>query len=128
MGDAKSPTDAVGAAHQYSGALGSVGLCQVAVQLSYANATGHALIDRALYLTGDRGRVADEERRLLTKVPDKVAFAPKPQLAAAMLAEPARPASQPAGSPLTRSAAATCAAAYSNSASTTPSRCPPATA
>jgi hypothetical protein len=35
-GDAKSSTDAVGAAQQYSGALGGVGLCQVAVHLSLA--------------------------------------------------------------------------------------------
>jgi len=33
-GDAKSSTDAVGAAQQYCGALGGIGLCQVAVHLS----------------------------------------------------------------------------------------------
>ncbi|WP_431955320.1 transposase, partial [Actinacidiphila sp. bgisy167] len=32
-GDEKSSTDAVGAARQYSGALGGIGLCQVAVHL-----------------------------------------------------------------------------------------------
>lgn len=47
-GDEKSSTTAVGAAHQYSGALGGVALGQVAVHLTYATARGHALIDRAL--------------------------------------------------------------------------------
>ena len=49
-GDEKSSTDCVGASHQYSGALGGVGLCQVAVHLTYASPRGHALIDRELYL------------------------------------------------------------------------------
>jgi SRSO17 transposase len=82
-GDEKSSTDAVGAARQYSGALGGIGLCQVAVHLTYASPRGHALIDRALYLTDDWA--GDEERRLLTHVPDTVEFATKPQLASAML-------------------------------------------
>ncbi|WP_329538407.1 IS701 family transposase (plasmid) [Streptomyces sp. NBC_01450] len=82
-GDEKSSTDVVGAARQYSGALGGIGLCQVAVHLTYASARGHAPIDRALYLGADWA--ADEERRLLTHVPDDVDFATKPELAAAML-------------------------------------------
>lgn len=82
-GDEKSSTDCVGAARQYSGALGGIGLCQVAVHLTYATARGHAPIDRALYLGADWA--ADEERRLLTGVPDDIEFATKPQLAAAML-------------------------------------------
>jgi SRSO17 transposase len=49
-GDEKSSTDAVGAAYQYSGALGGVGLCQVAVHLTHASRRGHAMIDRELYL------------------------------------------------------------------------------
>jgi len=83
-GDEKSSTDAVGAARQYSGALGGVGLCQVAVHLTYASAAGSALIDRALYLTRDWA--FDDERRELAGVPDEVAFATKPQQAAVMLA------------------------------------------
>jgi SRSO17 transposase len=74
-GDAKSSTDAVGAAPQYSGSLGGVGLCQVAVHLTYATARGHAIIDRALYLTKDWA--ADEEKRELTCVPEELAFATK---------------------------------------------------
>ncbi|GAA3786959.1 IS701 family transposase [Streptomyces chiangmaiensis] len=82
-GDEKSSTDAVGAARQYSGALGGVGLCQVAVHLTYAFRHGHAVIDRELYLPA--AWAADEERRLLTHVPDEREFATKPQLTADML-------------------------------------------
>ncbi|MGI5487965.1 IS701 family transposase [Microtetraspora malaysiensis] len=83
-GDEKSSTDAVGASRQYSGALGGVGLCQVAVHLSYATAAGHTLIDRRLFLPS--GWAADEERRELAGVPEEVMFASKPQLAVGMLA------------------------------------------
>lgn len=82
-GDEKSSTDAVGAARQYSGALGGIGLCQVAVHLSYVSADGHALIDRRLYLGADWA--ADDERRTLAGVPDETVFATKPQLAGDML-------------------------------------------
>ncbi|WP_258382861.1 IS701 family transposase [Streptomyces sp. NTH33] len=82
-GDEKSSTDCVGAAHQYSGALGGIGLCQVAVHLTYASRRGHTLIDRELYLPACWAE--DEERRLLRHVPDEIGFATKPQLAAAML-------------------------------------------
>src|SRR5690348_17154188 len=48
--DEKSSADCAGAARQYSGTLGGVALCQVAVTLTYATSRGHALIGRALYL------------------------------------------------------------------------------
>ncbi|WP_285705171.1 IS701 family transposase [Microtetraspora sp. NBRC 16547] len=83
-GDEKSSPDAVGAAHQYSGALGGVGLCQIAVHLSYATTAGHTLIDRRLYLP--EAWAADDERRDMAGVPDEITFATKPQLAAQMLA------------------------------------------
>lgn len=83
-GDEKSSTDTVGAARQYSGALGGVGLCQVAVHLSYTTTAGHALIDRRLFLPS--AWAADEERRQLAGVPEEVTFAGKPQLAVDMLA------------------------------------------
>ncbi|MGI5136626.1 MULTISPECIES: IS701 family transposase [unclassified Streptomyces] len=82
-GDAKSSTDAVAAARQYSGSVGGVALCQVAVHLTFATAAGHCLIDRRLYFT--REWAGDEERRELTGVPDELCFASKPQLAAHML-------------------------------------------
>jgi SRSO17 transposase len=82
-GDAKSSTDAAGAAKQYSGALGGVGLCQVAVHLSLATPAGHAVIGRRLYLGA--GWAADDERRTLAGVPDEVEFATKPDLAITLI-------------------------------------------
>jgi SRSO17 transposase len=81
--DEKSSADCAGAARQYSGTLGGVALCQVAVTLTYATSRGHALIGRALYLP--EGCAADEEHRELAGVPEEVLFATKPQLAAALL-------------------------------------------
>ncbi len=81
--DAKSSADCAGAARQYSGTLGGIALCQVAVTLTYAAPAGHALIGRALYLPADWA--ADEERRELAGVPDEVMFATKPELAASLL-------------------------------------------
>jgi SRSO17 transposase len=81
--DAKSSAEAAGAARQYSGTLGGIALCQVAVTLAYATGRGHALIGRALYLP--EGRAADEEHRELAGVPEEVLFATKPQLAGGLL-------------------------------------------
>src|SRR6266567_2522213 len=81
--DAKSSTDAAGAARQYSGTLGGIALCQVAVTLTYASGRGHTLIDRALYLP--EARAADEEHRELAGIPEETAFATKPQLAGQLL-------------------------------------------
>jgi DDE superfamily endonuclease len=82
-GDAKSSNDAAGAAQQYSGALGGVGLCQVAVHLSLATPAGHAVIGRRLYPGADWA--GDDERRTLAGVPDDLAFATKPDLAITLL-------------------------------------------
>jgi SRSO17 transposase len=82
--DAKSSTDAAGAARQYSGTLGGVELCQVAVTLTFASGRGHALIGRALYVP--EAQAADEEHRELAGIPEEVEFATKPELAAALLA------------------------------------------
>ena len=81
--DEKSSTDAAGAARQYSGTVGGIALCQVAVTLTYATSRGHALIGRALYLP--EARAADEEHRDLAGIPDEVLFATKPQLADGLL-------------------------------------------
>jgi SRSO17 transposase len=81
--DEKSSTDCVGAARQYSGTVGGIALCQVAVTLTFATSRGHALIGRALYLP--EGCAADEEHRELAGVPEEVMFATKPQLAGALL-------------------------------------------
>jgi SRSO17 transposase len=81
--DEKSSGDAVGAAPQYSGTLGGIALCQVAVTLTYATGRGHTLIDRAPYLP--EGCAADEEHRELAGIPGEVPFASKPQLARELL-------------------------------------------
>jgi SRSO17 transposase len=81
--DEKSSADAVGAARQYSGTVGGVALCQVAVTLTFATGRGHALIGRALYLP--EACAGDEEHRELAGVPGEVMFATKPQLAGALL-------------------------------------------
>jgi SRSO17 transposase len=81
--DEKSSADAAGAARQYSGTIGGIALCQVAVTVTYATSRGHALIGRALYLP--EGCAADKEHRELAGVPEEVLFATKPQLAGALL-------------------------------------------
>jgi SRSO17 transposase len=82
--DEKSSADAVGAARQYSGTVGGIALCQVAVTLTFATSRGHALIGRALYLPW--ACAADEEHRELAGVPEEVMFATKPELAGDLLA------------------------------------------
>src|SRR5260370_14501478 len=77
--DEKSSADAAGAARQYSGTVGGIALCQVAVTLTCATGRGHTLIGRACYLPG--ACAADEETRELFGVPEDVLFATKPQLA-----------------------------------------------
>jgi len=81
--DEKSSADAAGAARQYSGTVGGVALCQVAVTLTYATSRGHALIGRALYLP--EACAADEEHRELAGISEEVMFATKPQLAGGLL-------------------------------------------
>jgi SRSO17 transposase len=81
--DEKSSADAAGSARQYSGTVGGIALCQVAVTLTYASGRGHALIGRALHLP--EGCAADEEHRELAGVPEEAVFAAKPQLAGTLL-------------------------------------------
>jgi SRSO17 transposase len=81
--DEKSSADAAGAARQYSGTVGGIALCQVAVTLTYATRRGHTLIGRALYLP--EACAADGEHRELAGIPEEVMFATKPQLAGSLL-------------------------------------------
>ena len=81
--DEKSSADCAGAARQYSGTVGGIAMCQVAVTLTCASPAGHTLIGRVLYLPADWA--ADEERRELAGVPDEIMFATKPQLAGDLL-------------------------------------------
>lgn len=72
-----------GVAPQYCGLTGRVENCQVGVFLSYVTASGHALIDRELYLPEDW--CADPARRLAAHIPDDVRFATKPELGQRMI-------------------------------------------
>ena len=80
----KKGTRSAGVQRQYSGTAGRTENCQIGVFLAYASRHGHALIDRELYLpqswTGDRDRCQ------AAGIPDDIEFAPKAQLAQAMLA------------------------------------------
>ena len=78
--DAKSSADCAGAARQYSGTVGGIAMCQVAVTLTCAAPAGHALIGRALYLPDGLGRRRGAPRAG-RECPDEVMFATKPQLA-----------------------------------------------
>ncbi|MCX4784228.1 IS701 family transposase [Streptomyces sp. NBC_01264] len=110
-GDAKSSTDCVGAGRQYSGAIGGVGLCQVAVHLAAVTTTMKLILDRALYLPADWA--ADEERRQVAGVP--AVFVTKPQQALAMVTDGSPAGSQGAGLRATRCTAdANCAGAYAH--------------
>lgn len=82
-GFVKQGKKSVGVARQYCGASGKIDNCQVGVFLSWQTAKGHALIDRALYLP--KGWAADPARRRAAGVPESVAFAPKPELARALV-------------------------------------------
>lgn len=72
-----------GVARQYSGTAGRIENCQVGVFLAYANAKGHALIDRALYVP--QAWLNDRERCKKAGIPESAEFLTKPQLAKLML-------------------------------------------
>lgn len=82
-GDLKKGTHTVGVQRQYTGTAGRIENSQVAVYLTYATSTGHALIDRALYLP--KSWSEDTERRRAAGIPDEVEFATKPALAREMI-------------------------------------------
>ena len=82
-GDLKKGVHSVGVQRQYTGTAGRIENSQVAVYLAYAAPTGHALIDRALYLpqswTDDPGRCT------AAGIPPGTEFATKPALATTMI-------------------------------------------
>src|SRR5262245_36093779 len=82
-GDLKKGTSTVGVARQYTGTAGKIDNAQVGVYLTYATPTGYALIDRELYLP--KRWTQDPDRCHGAGVPDQVAFATKPALAARMI-------------------------------------------
>ena len=82
-GFAKKGTGTVATARQYSGTLGRVDNCQLAVFLGYATSRVRLLVDRALYLP--KVWAEDSARRAKAGVPETVTFATKPQLALGMI-------------------------------------------
>ncbi|MFG2304523.1 IS701 family transposase [Actinacidiphila glaucinigra] len=82
-GDLKKGTATVGVQRQYTGTAGRIENAQVAVYLVYSATRGHAAIDRALYMP--RSWTEDPDRCRSAGIPEGLAFATKPQLAARMV-------------------------------------------
>jgi SRSO17 transposase len=74
----KQGTHSVGVERQYSGTLGKVGNCQVAVSLHHVGDQGHAILGWRLYLPARWA--TDPARRQAAGIPDAVVFKPKWQL------------------------------------------------
>ena len=82
-GDLKKGERTVGVQRQYTGTAGRIENAQLAVYLVYASPAGHAAIDRELYVP--RSWTQDPKRCAAAGVPDALAFATKPALAARMI-------------------------------------------
>jgi SRSO17 transposase len=80
----KKGTKSAGVARQYSGTAGRIENCQIGVFLAYASGTGHALIDRELYLPKEWAE--NPARCAAAGISKEVAFATKPELARRMIA------------------------------------------
>ena len=78
----KKGDHSVGVARQYTGTLGKIGNCQVAVSLHYATDDAAAPLDFALYLPEEW---LEEERRQKAGIPKDVIFQPKWALALALI-------------------------------------------
>jgi SRSO17 transposase len=79
----KQGTHSVGVARQYSGTLGKVGNCQVAVTLQYATGQEVFALDAELYLPQEWG--GDRDRLDAAGVPRDLGYRPKWQIALALL-------------------------------------------
>jgi len=79
----KRGTHSVGVARQYSGTLGKVDNCQVAVSLHYATASASFPLGWSLYLP--EAWIADPVRRKKARIPDRVVFRKKWELALDLL-------------------------------------------
>ena len=78
----KKGTRSVGVSRQYSGTLGKIGNCQVAVSLHYATDDAAAPVDFALYLPKEW---LDPERRAEAGIPEDVRFQTKWALALTLI-------------------------------------------
>jgi SRSO17 transposase len=81
-GIAKDGRHSPGVKRQYSGTLGKIGNCQIAVSLHAVGERGTLPLGFALYLPEEW--CADRERRRQAKIPERVVFQTKPQLAASL--------------------------------------------
>jgi len=79
----KKGTHSVGVARQYSGTLGKIGNCQVAVSLHYATDEAAVPLDFTLYLPEEW--LVEEPRRQEAEIPKEVTFQPKWALALGLL-------------------------------------------
>jgi SRSO17 transposase len=79
----KRGTASVGVARQYSGTLGKVGNCQLAVTCCYTDPQATWPVAVRLYLP--KTWAYDAERRQQTRVPTAVTFQTKPEIALALL-------------------------------------------
>ena len=121
-GDLKKGTMTVGVQRQYTGTAGRIENAQVAVYLAYA-AAARARADRPRALPAGSW-TADPERCGAAGIPEDVGFATKPALAAAMITRALDAGVPAAGSPATRSTAATrnCAGNWRNADRIRPGR------
>jgi SRSO17 transposase len=81
-GIAKDGKHSPGVKRQYSGTLGKIGNCQIAVSVHAVGERGTLPLGWALYLPEEW--CSDAERRRKAKVPEQVVFRTKPQLAAGL--------------------------------------------
>jgi len=72
-----------GVKRQYSGTLGKIGNCQIAVSVHAVGSRGTVPLEWALYLPEEW--CEDRERRKKAKIPDGVEFQTKPELAAGLV-------------------------------------------
>jgi SRSO17 transposase len=82
-GIAKDGRHSPGVKRQYSGTLGKIGNCQIAVSLHAVGVRGTLPLGFALYLPEEW--CADRERRRKAKIPEQVVFQTKSQLAAGLV-------------------------------------------
>jgi SRSO17 transposase len=86
-GIAKEGRHSPGVKRQYSGTLGKIGNCQIAVSLHAVGLASTLPLGWALYLPEEW--CADEERRRKAKIPAGVGFKTKPQLAGVLIEQAA---------------------------------------
>lgn len=79
----KQGRSSCGVGRQYSGSAGKITNCQIGVFAGYVSRTGHAFIDRALYLP--KAWTGDPARLKAAHVPPDITFVTKPTLARAMI-------------------------------------------